>query len=82
MGLKTYRLPPPTSEQNKSERRYKKVIGIVKHNEPVDLTHIGLRYYRNYSRRKHKLKPVVKQAMQNGHIRRAKDGFVVTDEVD
>ena len=80
MGLKTWRLPPPTSEQNKGERRYKKVVGIVKHNEPIDLTHINLKFTRTYSSRK--LKPTLKQAMHNDHIRRAKHGFVVTDKVD
>jgi len=81
MTLITWRLPPPTTEQNRAERRYKKVVGVVKHNEPVDLAHIGLRYYRTYSRRKHPVGQVVKQAMQNGHLRRAEEGFVVTDDV-
>jgi carbohydrate-selective porin OprB len=80
MGLKTWRLPPPISEQNKSERRYKKVIGIIKHQGPIDVTHIQLTFSNSYDPRK--LKPTLKQCMHNGHIRRAKDGFVVTDKVD
>lgn len=77
--LDPHHTPAPTSDQNIAERRYKHVVGIVKHNQPVDLTHINLIFSRRYSHRK--LKTTVKQAMQNGHIRRAKDGFVTTDEV-
>jgi len=80
MGLKTWRLPSGDDEQAKSERRYKKVIGIVKHQGPIDTTHIKLTFSNTYDVRK--LKPTLKQCMRNGHIRRAKDGFVVTDKVE
>ena len=81
MTLKTYRLPPPTTERNIAERKYKKVAGIVLHNEPVDLAHIGLICYRTYSKREHPLRPVVKKVMRDGYIRRAKDGFVIDGDV-
>jgi len=81
MTLKTWQTPPPTTEQNISERKYKKVVGIVLHNEPIDLTHIRLKYCRSYTPRKNPLRPVVKKAMRNGHIRRAEDGFVIDGDV-
>jgi len=81
MTLKTYRLPPPTTERNIAERKYKKVAGIVLHNEPVDLAHIGLIYYRTYSKREHPLRPVVKKVMRDGYIRRAREGFVIDGDV-
>jgi len=79
--LKTYRLPAPTDERAVWERRYKKVAGIVLHNQPVDLPHIGLIYYRSYSPREEPLRPVVKKVMRDGWIRRAKDGFVIDGDV-
>jgi len=82
MSLTVWRKPAPTSDQNIAERRYKKAVGIIKHNEPIDVPHIGLIYYRSYNKRTQPLKPIVKQAMQNGHIRRDKEGFVVTDSVE
>ena len=71
--------PAPTSDQSIAERRYKHLVEIVKHNQPVDLTHINIIFSRGYSHRE--LRSVCKQAMRNGHIRRAKDGFVTTDDV-
>jgi len=82
MTLTVWDKPAPTSDQHKAERRYKKVVGIVKHNEPIDIPHIGMIYYRSYSKRKHPITPVVKQAMLNGHIRRDKEGFVVMDKLE
>lgn len=81
MTVKTYRLPPPTTERNVAERKYKKVCGIILHNEPVDLTHIALIYYRTYNRREDPLRPVVKKVMRDGYIRRAEDGFVIDGDV-
>jgi len=80
MPLTVWDVPPPTSEQNIAQRRYKKVVGIIKHNEPIDIPHINIIFSRTYSGRK--LRGIVKQAMQNGHIRREKKGFVVTDSVE
>jgi len=77
--LDIYHTPPPTSDQNIAERRYKHVVAIVKHNEPVDTTHVGLVYYRRYERGS--LEGVLRTAMENGHIRRGKDGWITTDEV-
>jgi len=79
--LETYRLPAPTDERAVYERRYKKVAGVVLHNQPVDLAHIGLRYYRSYGRRTQPLRPVVKKVMQDGWIRRSEDGFVIDGDV-
>ena len=77
--LEVWHTPAPTSDQNIAERRYKHVVGIIKHNEPVDTTHVGLIYYRRYERGS--LPGVLRTAMQNGHIRRGKDGWVTTEEV-
>jgi len=81
MTLTTWRLPPPTTEQHVSERKYKKAAGVILHNQPVDLTHIGMIYYRTYSKRKNPLRPVVKKLMRDGYIRRAEDGFVIDGDV-
>ena len=79
--LKTYRLPAPTGDKEIYERRYKKVAGIVLHNQPVDLPHIGIIYYRSYDRRTEPLRPVVKKVMQDGWIRREERGFVIDGDV-
>ena len=71
--------PAPTTEQKSSKRKYKTLIQIVKHNQPVDFTHVNIIFTRSYSHRE--LRGVCKRAMDNGHIRMSKDGFVTTDEV-
>jgi len=73
-------LPAPTSDRHISERRYKKVVGIVHHNGPIDRTHITIIFTRRYDRRK--LGPLLNQAGRNGHLRRLESGeYVTTDEV-
>jgi len=77
--LKPYRTPPPTDDQNIAERRYKFVVEIIKHNEPIDTTHVGIIYYRTHERGS--LNSILRTAMKNGHIRRAEDGWTTTDDV-
>ncbi|AFH21525.1 hypothetical protein OSG_eHP3_00060 [environmental Halophage eHP-3] len=80
MTVDPYDLPAPTSDRNVAERRYKKVVGIVHHNAPIDKTHIQLKFARSYDGRK--LGPLLNQAVRNGHLRRLENGdFATTDEV-
>ncbi|AFH22137.1 hypothetical protein OSG_eHP18_00135 [environmental Halophage eHP-18] len=73
-------LPAPTSDRHISERRYKKVVGIVHHNAPIDTTHIQIKFVRSYHSRK--LGPLLNQAVRNGHLRRLDSGaYVTTDAV-
>jgi hypothetical protein len=74
-----YDTPAPTNDRNIAERRYKKMLGIIAHNEPIDKTHISLRFSRRYDGRK--LGPLLRQACRNGHLERTDDGYVTTDEV-
>jgi len=78
--LDCYDLPPPTSDRNIAERRYKKAVGIVAANEPIDQTHISLIFNRRYDGRK--LGPLLGQAVRNGHLQRDDDGrYRATDAV-
>jgi len=79
MVVDVYDLPAPTSEQNIAERRYKKVLGIVSHNQPIDQTHISLTFSRRYDSRK--LGPLLYQACRNGHLKETPDGYITTGEV-
>jgi len=79
MVVDVYDTPAPTSERNVAERRYKKVLGIVAHNQPIDETHIGIVFGRSYDLRK--LSPLLYQACRNGHLKETPDGYVTTDEV-
>jgi len=75
-----YDKPAPTSDRNIAERRYKKAIGIVAANEPIDATHIQLRFARRYNYRK--LGPILQQAVRNGHLQRDDGGrYLTTDAV-
>ena len=79
--MKVWRKPAPTSDRNVAERRYKKAVGIVKHNEPIDQTHINIKFARSYAGRK--LGPILHQACRNGHLRQLDDGrYVTTDAVE
>jgi len=78
--LDCYDLPEPTSDRAVAERRYKKAVGIVAANEPVDQTHISLLFSRQYDGRK--LGPLLGQACRNGHLQRDDDGrYRATDDV-
>jgi hypothetical protein len=75
-----YDIPAPTSDRNVAERRYKKAIGIVAANDPIDKTHISLKFSRRYNHRK--LGPILQQAVRNGHLQRDADGrYLATDAV-
>jgi hypothetical protein len=75
-----YDLPSPTSEKKIAERRYKKAIGVVAANDPIDKTHISLIFSRWYDHRK--LEPILQQACRNGHLQRDADGrYLATDAV-
>ena len=72
--------PAPTDDQSIAERKYKFVVGIVRHNAPCPMRQIRLLYSRRYPART--LKGVVRRAMDNGHIvRRSPDGFETSDDV-
>jgi hypothetical protein len=78
--LDCYDLPAPTSDRAVAERRYKKAVGIVAANEPIDQTHISLLFSRRYDGRK--LGPLLGQAVRNGHLQRDGDGrYRATDDV-
>jgi len=79
--MEVWQTPPPTSDRNVAQRRYKKAVGVVKHNEPVDQTHINIIFSRSYAGRK--LGPILHQAERNGHLRQLNDGrYVTTDSVE
>jgi len=79
-SLDPYDLPEPTSDRAVAERRYKRLIGIVRGNEPVDETHINIVFARRYDTRK--LGPLLGQAVRNGHLQRDDDGrYLTTDAV-
>jgi len=79
--MKVWQKPPPTSDRNVAERRYKKAVGIVKHNAPIDQTHIQLTFSSSYDHRK--LGPILQQAVRNGHLRQLDNGrYVTTDAVE
>jgi len=78
--LDPFDLPAPTGDQQIAERRYKFVVGIVRHNAPCSITQLRLLYCRRYSHRS--FEAVVRTAMDNGHIvRRSPDGFETSKNV-
>jgi len=80
--LTTWRTPAPTDEQARAERRYKKVVGIVLHNEPCKLTELNTIYSYSENYRDHPAKPILRRAMDNGHVKRRRDGWVATEAVE
>jgi len=80
--LTTWRVPAGETEQERSERRYKKVVGIVLHNEPCKLTELKTIYAYSENYRDHPPRPILRRAMTNGHVRRGRNGWVATDAVE
>jgi len=72
-------LPPPDTEQHRAERRYKKILGIVRHNAPCRLTELRIIYAYSHDHRAHPPTPILRRAMDNGDVRRAKDGWVLAE---
>ena len=72
--------PPPSSEQEIAERKYRKVVGIVRHNAPAEIGEIRRVYARSYDDYR-QLKARVQLAIRNGHIRRVDGGFEATEAV-
>jgi len=78
--LQTYRTPAPTDDQSIAERKYKRLVGIVKHNEPARTSYVKLNFSRSYSWRD--FRSVLRRAMDNGHVHRRRDGWVVDESVE
>jgi len=80
--LTTWRTPAPTDEQARAERRYKKVVSIVLHNEPCSVGELNRIYAYGEDHRDQPVRPILRRAMDNGHVRRQRDGWVATDAVE
>ena len=72
--------PPPTSEQQIAERKYRKVVGIVRHNAPAGIDEIRRVYARTYDDYR-QLEARVQLAIRNGHVRPVDGGFEATEAV-
>jgi len=78
--LDPFDLPPPDTDQHMAERRYKAVVGIVRHNSPCPMRQLRLLYCRRHDRRT--FTGVVRRAMDNGDIaRRSPEGFEAAEHV-
>ena len=73
-------LPAPTTEQLVAERKYKHVVGIVRHNAPAGIDEIRRVYARTYDDYR-QLEARVQLAIRNGHVRPVDGGFEATEAV-
>ena len=78
--MKYWKRPPPTNEDNINERRRKKIVGIVRHNEPAKSHTVNLLYSKSYPHKT--LEGVLEELLDEGYIRYTEDGYVVTDLVE
>jgi len=64
-----------------AHRRYHFILGIIYHNEPI--TTQGIQTIVGYNSREfpNGIKPILRLAMQNDHIKRRKHGWKTTDTV-